>query len=386
MGKIIVAIILFPTFVFCHNNPNSSNIDDISDYFISNGICSNNLTAIKVGYTSFYSMKEIQKFNLSYLNYLRDYLYGVDLSFFGGSLYNEELINVLCVKTYNIISVGLRIKGGSRNIKYISMEYLYNCDVFANTNRMNQFNIGIYTNNLVNMFNNNCFTMGTNILFDYKSITLSSNLIWKSTEQLNINLMVTNKLNDVFKLRTGFSVFPQKFFFGFAIEVNRYLIANNITYVPELGFTENVSIIYRFNYGVRDIKYDSVVRYNLNTITFKELLNLNIVSDIACGIIDYRLNNGDIIDINELLKVKGIGKVWIERNKNMFYINIKRYNINKVSKNLLLKIPGIPLYLRKKIVKYRAIHYIDSIDNLNNIEGINDEYIRILKRFLKCEV
>lgn len=386
MGKITIAIILFPLFIFCHNNPNSSNIDDISDYFISNGICSYNSTGIKVGYTSFYSMKEIQKFNLSYLNCLRDYSYGVDLSFFGGSLYNEELINVLYVKTYNIISVGLRIKGGTRNIKNIDREFLYNCDVFANTNRVNRFNVGIYTNNLVNMFNGNCFTMGTNILFDYKNTILSSNLIWKSTEQLNINLMVTNRLNDIFKLRIGISIFPQNFFCGFAIEVNKYIIANNITYIPELGFTENVNIIYRFNYGVRHLKRDRVVRYNINTITFKELLNLGIVSDIACGIIDYRLSDGDIMDINELLKVKGIGKAWIGRNKDMFYISIKRYDINKASKNLLLKIPGIPSYLRKRIVKYRATHHIDYIDELSNIEGINDEYIRILKRFLKCEV
>lgn len=58
-----------------------------------------------------------------------------------------------------------------------------------------------------------------------------------------------------------------------------------------------------------DNKYNVKILVNINTATIEELISLNGIGEVtALAIIEYRENNGDFVEITDIMKVSGIGE------------------------------------------------------------------------------
>lgn len=154
-----------------------------------------------------------------------------------------------------------------------------------------------------------------------------------------------------------------------------------ISIVFTLGFFINVKNDDTNNYEIE--------RIDLITCTINDLLTVpGIGESKANNIIDYR-SKFSFSKKEELMNVKGIGKSTYENIKNYFYlskktikINNKKININNADANLLISLPGIGQVTANKIIDYRKIKVIESIDDLKNI-GINKNVINSLEGMIE---
>lgn len=144
------------------------------------------------------------------------------------------------------------------------------------------------------------------------------------------------------------------------------------------------------------------VKFDLNTVTYEELLFLQGIGDVrAKAIIDYQQTHG-FKSYEELANVNGFGKKSLDRYREILTLetvsldsvpvnsvskntidSVKKYNINSITYNELLTIKGIGHKRATDILDYRSkVSSIKNIDELLNIHGIGVKTLENLKDFL----
>ncbi|MFW6120022.1 MAG: ComEA family DNA-binding protein [Petrotogales bacterium] len=135
---------------------------------------------------------------------------------------------------------------------------------------------------------------------------------------------------------------------------------------------------------------------DINTATIDHLQTLpGIGIEKAKAIILYRKNEGLFSNINELLKVKGIGEATLNNIKNLIHIENsgissvvntsqeERININIADKNVLKKLPGIGDVLAQRIVDYRNHNGLfSSKEEIMNISGIGEKTFESIRELI----
>ena len=156
----------------------------------------------------------------------------------------------------------------------------------------------------------------------------------------------------------------------------------------------------------KEILRNTTFVFNPNTISFDEMLLLNIDTVIARRIVKYRNNNGrftvkpdllKIYDFPEELYAKLVNYISIpEENKTKEIIPLKskksavysevvktklQLDINKADTNELKKVKGIGKILSSRIIKYKKLlgGYIN-IDQLEEVYGLRDNSLKNLKQ------
>lgn len=133
---------------------------------------------------------------------------------------------------------------------------------------------------------------------------------------------------------------------------------------------------------------------DVNKATIKELEKLPGVGPTkARAIVEYRKKNGAFKQIQDLLKVSGIGKETLKKFSKMvtgfLLLNqpLKSTNlvdINKAAIDELEKLPSIGPTKAKEIVEYRNAHGpFSNIEELLKVKGIGPKTLNKIKRLVK---
>lgn len=143
-------------------------------------------------------------------------------------------------------------------------------------------------------------------------------------------------------------------------------------------FTNNKKT--QINYKNESIKID------LADFTVEELIKVpGIGLKKAEKIKEYAIEYG-FIAIDDLKNINGIGEKTFENIKKYFYLSQieytldskKKININTATLEELIELPGIGEVSAKKILKYRSIEKIKSLEELKKI-GISNSQINQIK-------
>lgn len=127
-------------------------------------------------------------------------------------------------------------------------------------------------------------------------------------------------------------------------------------------------------------------KVNINTATAIEIVtSLGVNTNYAYKITQYRKNNGNFVDIEELRDVKGLPKDFVERYGNLIMIGendqieikndeierpkIAKVNINTATAEEISEVSGLNIYTARKIRAYRNKHGLfKSVDDLMNVD------------------
>ncbi len=171
------------------------------------------------------------------------------------------------------------------------------------------------------------------------------------------------------------------------------LVANNLlqTSQRKRELQERKEIVEKKTEGVRKV--------NINKADIETLVKLPGIGPVkAKAIIDYREKIGKFKSLDEITKVKGIGKKTMEKLEP--YLEIEgdsaevksslssegekaittKININTASLNELTLLPGIGEKKAQAIIKYREeVGNFKSKDEIKNVKGIGDSIYKKIK-------
>lgn len=123
-------------------------------------------------------------------------------------------------------------------------------------------------------------------------------------------------------------------------------------------------------------------KINLNTATSQELQRVpGLNQNLAQNIIDYRVANGPYGSVDDLSKIQGLDKQKIQTLQQSLMV---KYNLNTVTAQELMRVPGVNQTLAQNIVRYREANGpFQSMDDLNRVSGIDDYRMDLLKKYIQ---
>jgi len=141
-------------------------------------------------------------------------------------------------------------------------------------------------------------------------------------------------------------------------------------------------------------------KVNINTANKTELQKLKRIGPKkAERIIQYRLEHGDFKRIQDLTKVKGIGKKTVENLKDDIEITTKiklndesdnpegKININLAEIDEFSMMPGIGASKKKKIIEYREKNgFFKTKEELMNVKGIGEKIYEKISVFITVKI
>ena len=141
-------------------------------------------------------------------------------------------------------------------------------------------------------------------------------------------------------------------------------------------------------------------KININTASKTELQKLSRIGPKkAERIIKYRLENGDFKRVEDLAKVKGIGKKTVENLRPNIEVSSKiefnneddnpdgKININLAELDELSMMPGIGPSKKKKIIEYREKNgYFKSKEEIMNVKGIGEKIYEKISVFITTKI
>lgn len=156
--------------------------------------------------------------------------------------------------------------------------------------------------------------------------------------------------------------------------------------------------------GITEGKNEEFKKVNINTADIETLVKLPGIGPVkAKAIIDYRESIGKFESLNEISKVKGIGKETVAKLESYLEIigdsaEVKsslssegekaittKININTASLHELTLLPGIGEKKAQAIIKYREeVGNFKTKDEIKDVKGIGDSIYKKIKR--KIEV
>jgi len=176
------------------------------------------------------------------------------------------------------------------------------------------------------------------------------------------------------------------------------LVVNNLMQTSQKGTELQEGM------GITEGKNEEFKKVNINKVDIETLAKLPGIGPVkAKAIIDYRENIGKFESLNEITKVKGIGKKTMVKIEPYLEIigdsdEVKsslsskvgkaittKININTASLNELTLLPGIGEKKAQAIIKYREeVGSFESKDEIKNVKGIGDSIYKKIKN--KIEV
>ena len=166
-------------------------------------------------------------------------------------------------------------------------------------------------------------------------------------------------------------------------------ISNEKLQASDNNITRDKNIIYN----------DFIIRYDLNKVTYEELLHIPGIGPVkAKAIIDYQQNHS-FNHPNDLKKVKGIGDKTFNKLSEYFFTNttqdsvkfaqevdvtnINKYNLNTITYEELLTLKGIGPKKANDIISYRNNNgKFSSVDELINVSGIGNKTLNQIKNYI----
>ena len=138
-------------------------------------------------------------------------------------------------------------------------------------------------------------------------------------------------------------------------------------------------------------------KINLNTAGFSDFLRLPGIGKVkARAILDYRKKNGGFKNVEEIMKVPGIGKKTFERIRDMIFVEGSNegkgkkdedemlIDVNTATLEELMRLPGIGEVKAREIIEYRKTHgFFRTVDELLNVRGIGKKTLERLRRYIK---
>ncbi len=177
------------------------------------------------------------------------------------------------------------------------------------------------------------------------------------------------------------------------------LVVNNLMQTSQKGKELQAGLV------ITEGKNEEFKKVNINKADIETLIKLPGIGPVkAKSIIDYRENIGKFESINEITKVKGIGKATLV--KLLPYLEIigdsaevksslsseggkaitSKININTASLNELTLLPGIGEKKAQAIIKYREeVGDFKRKDEIKNVKGIGDSIYKKIKRKIKVK-
>ncbi|NIA23721.1 MAG: hypothetical protein GWP03_06165 [Proteobacteria bacterium] len=381
MGKFFF-LMLVPILIYAGDNSLVDNPTTDSNF---GSVYNPDKEIVEFSYTSFYFLREIQDYKINYVTPFQWGKVGGEYEFFGGKLYNENILNAIYIRDADKNSLGLKGGVGILSILNEKVSVRYKLNVFANA-RINDSLVGaLYLSDIQNLFSNQTYSMSGKMIYDNGLFKISGEIKYKSDENLGFGIYSGCHLGNSMSFYFGYETLSGQFVTGIAFNRDKIAFSDEVRIQHELGIKEQFTVVYAFK---RHTEIDSKQRekYDLNKITFQQLLKLGVASDIACAIIDYRGKIGQYFGLADLANVYGIGDKWIEKHSKQFKVQWGKMDINHVNLNRFITTPGINVFLLKRIVKYRETHIIIDLDELKSIKGMNEEVLIILRKYYKCEV
>lgn len=142
---------------------------------------------------------------------------------------------------------------------------------------------------------------------------------------------------------------------------------------------------------------NSDILVNINTADHDTLVKLNGIGDsLADRIIEYRNENGDFKNIEELLNVPGIGEKIFNAVKDNIYVEDPIYdsedsvplyiNLNTATHDELVKLYKIGDNLADEIIKYREANGpFNNIEEIMNVPGISEGIFSFIRENIYVE-
>lgn len=152
---------------------------------------------------------------------------------------------------------------------------------------------------------------------------------------------------------------------------------------------------------VSDLKSEERSVYDLNSVTYEELLNVKGIGEKkALAILEYR-KHGVFQRVEDLLNIKGFGEKTLESLSSYFYVRVNnkkvfadssgihreskqgnqgKLNIASASASDLESIKGIGKKKAEAIIRYREEYGIKSYEDFLKIKGIGASLLEEIKR------
>ena len=340
---------------------------------------------VTFSYKSFYFMREIQDYKIKCSFNTPAINYGGEYEYFGGKLYNENVVDGFFIKNIGNGALGLKMGIDVLNISGENVYLGYKMNIWSYVNIRDSLSSGIYVRDIQNIFYEKPYTMGVNFHYKNGVFMLSGGISYVSDENINFEIRSGYYIGKEMELYGGYGTLYEDFIAGVVFYGGKLVVSDEVRFQQYLGIKESLLLSYGFGRRSENaLKSD--VRYDLNTITFDQLLKLKVPSDISCAIVDYRDEIGEYFDVADLRNIKGIGEGWIRENAGLFRVKYGKMDINRVSLKRFLTTPHIKKVILNRIVKYRETHIIGNMEQLKNVMGVNNKILKILKKYYKCEV
>ena len=132
-------------------------------------------------------------------------------------------------------------------------------------------------------------------------------------------------------------------------------------------------------------------KIDLNKATEEQLQQVSGIGEaLSNRIISYREKLGGFSNDIQLYEVYGLNPEVAQRTLNLFTVKtpkpIVKINVNKASASDIATVPGISFETAKKIWEFRILREkINSIQELDKIEGISERELRLIQLYLSIE-
>ncbi len=383
MGKLLPLLIL--SFLILGENLNAGTPFDVDNPTIS-FLTANEKRQLLFSYKSYYFLKEIQDFEAGYYSPLHSKLIGIKYKFFGGKLYNENTLRTLISMNYGLFYYGLRGGLSLINIANDNSFVKIKMDLFALAKISDSLNWSIDIKDIQSFWYDESYSISTKFNYDNGNFLFVGGIEYNSEESINFKLRSGYRIFDGLVLYFGLNSLPHKFIAGFNYTGGKISLGDEVQIQNELGINEHINLAFDMGVVNHGVQNNVLTVYDLNKVTFNDLLAIGIESDISCAIIDYRDSIGEYFDMVDLININGIGMNWVKKHSSILTVKWDKLDINRVGLLRLKTTPRIKKRILKGIIKYRTTHIIRDLSEFKRVKGVNSEVIKTLKKYYKCEV
>jgi len=305
---------------------------------------------ISFSQTKLYNIKELNLQSFAFMvPTLKLGTFGIGYNSFGFSDYKEN--SVYLSESFHFgkgIYLGFNFKNMSLKMAEFGSASLTGIDIGLLGNISEKFSFGFSFSNINNPHIGNstespqktfklgaCYTPGEEMSFSFDLWNLGDS---KGEFRLGSNIYVFQYL----ALRFGLKTNPNVFSFGFGLFLKNFELSYAYLTHPYLDPQQQFSLSYMFSMKKEEtgeeveepvesssyveevpeeVPPEETKQYDLNSVTYKELISLGINKKMARRIIAYRISKGSFNSVMELKKIKGMKNKLFKKLRKLFYVS-----------------------------------------------------------------